>query len=219
MCQKTSLVLVAMVTTVVLTACAKRESSASTAVPTYMPVPTFTITPNGSKVTDTTGESDTPPKAQVQPTETPIPATPVVKTILAIINDVVVRGDPGTICPTDDLETYLQCVYRDTYDREELVNTLSSCIDHPNQWLPIVDQAASNGMDLVKPLFLLADPPNPNPTDQDIYSLSAALLLLRVHANGLIIDGPANCSEFILTINMQELVDSFRNLIRERGSK
>ena len=219
MCQKTSLVLMAMLTAVVLAACAKRESSAGTAVPTYIPVPTFTSTPDGLKITDTTSELDTPPQAQVQPTETPIPATSVSKTIVAIINDVVVRGGPGTICPTDDLETYLQCVYRDTYDREELVNTLSSCIDHPNQWLPIVDQTASNGMDLVKPLFLLADPPNPNPTDQDIYSLSSALLLLRVHANGLLIDGPANCSEFIPSINMQELVDSFKNLTRERGSK
>ena len=67
-------------------------------------------------------------------------------------------------------------------------------------------------MDLVKPLFLLADPPNPDPTERDIYSMSAALLLLRVHAKGLVV-GPTNCSEFIHTINMQELVDDFKNLM------
>lgn len=89
--------------------------------PTYTPVPTFTSTPVGSTVTETTGQSDT--QIQAQPTETlapsrpvsstpvpstatlvpptPVPptATPTPKPIVTINNDMNVRGGPGTNYP------------------------------------------------------------------------------------------------------------------------
>ena len=78
--------------------------SATSERPTNTPVPTFTSTPVGSTVTETTGQSDT--RVQAQPTETSVPSTPIPPTatsvsrpMVTINSDMNVREGPGTDYP------------------------------------------------------------------------------------------------------------------------
>ena len=68
------------------------------------PVPTYTTTPAGSTVTETTGQSDT--QTQAQPTESSAPSTPLSTTetpvptpMLTIDSEMNVRNGPGTNYP------------------------------------------------------------------------------------------------------------------------
>ena len=78
--------------------------SATSPQSTNTPVPTFTSTPAGSTVTETTGQSDT--QTQAQPTESSAPSTPLSPTespvptpMLTIDSEMNVRNGPGTNYP------------------------------------------------------------------------------------------------------------------------